>query len=487
MIYDHKKSLRLKSFPVRGRIAAFDYTFPSLATEPQTTEAKPELARDLHVSHATAIVVGTIIGSGIFLVPAEMMQAVGSAKLVYLAWFVGGLLSFFGALTYAELGAMKPQAGGEYIYVRDGYGPLAGFLYAWTWFLIAKPASIATLATGFVRVLGNFPALSFLSRYLISVPFHVTYGQLLAIAAAVLISLLNYLGVKKAGEFQLVFTVLKIAIILGIVLIGFSYASGTWRNFAGTYSGAVGGIAGFMAALVAALWAYDGWNDLNMVSGEIRDPERSIPIALIAGVATVGILYMLVNAAVQYVLPAGVVATSQRPASDATAAVLGSVGAGIVSAGMAISMLVAMNGTIMSGARIPFAVARDRYFFSALAEVHPRFHTPSIAIIAQAVLAIILLLFGGSFRQFFSLAIFAEWLFYMVAASTVFLFRRREPAAPRPYRVWGYPMVPSLFVLAAAVLLYFTFRDNWPNSGYGSLVILAGIPVFYLFARKRRA
>ena len=458
-----------------------------MATKPQTTEARPELARDLRLSHATAVVVGTVIGSGIFLVPAEMMQAVGSAKLVYLAWFVGGLLSFFGALTYAELGAMKPQAGGEYVYVRDGYGPLAGFLYAWTWFLIAKPASIATLATGFVRVLGNFSALSFLSRNLISVPFHVTYGQLLAIAAAVLISLLNYLGVKKAGEFQLVFTVLKIGIILGIVFIGFTYASGTWRNFAGTYSGAAGGMAGFMAALVAALWAYDGWNDLNMVSGEIRDPERSIPIALIAGVATVGILYMLVNAAVQYVLPASMVATSQRPASDATAAVLGSVGAGIVSVGMAVSMLVAMNGTIMSGARIPFAVARDRYFFSALAEVHPRFHTPSIAIIAQAVLAIILLLFGGSFRQFFSLAIFAEWLFYMVAASTVFLFRRREPAAPRPYRVWGYPVVPSLFVLAAAVLLYYTFRDNWPNSGYGSLVILAGIPVFYLFARKRRA
>src|SRR5438270_5188219 len=174
---------------------------------------------------------------------------------------------------------MKPQAGGEYVYIRDGYGPLAGFLYAWTWFLIAKPASIATLATGFVRVLGNFSALSFLSRNLISVPFHVTYGQPLAIAAAVLISLLNYLGVKKAGEFQLVFTVLKIGIILGIVFIGFTYASGTWRNFAGTYSGAAGGMAGFMAALVAALWAYDGWNDLNMVSGEIRDPERSIPIA----------------------------------------------------------------------------------------------------------------------------------------------------------------------------------------------------------------
>src|SRR3989441_11549367 len=225
--------------------------------------SSPELARDLGASHATAVVVGTIIGSGIFLVPAEMMQAAGTAKLVYLAWLVGGLLSFFGALTYAELGAMKPQAGGEYVYVRDAYGPLGGFLYAWTWFVIAKPASIATLATGFVRLLGNFSALSFLSRNLISVPFHVTYGQLLAIAAAIFISLLNYLGVKKAGEFQLVFTVLKIGIILGIVFIGFTYASGTWRNFAGTYSGAAGGMAGFMAALVAALWAYDGWNDLN--------------------------------------------------------------------------------------------------------------------------------------------------------------------------------------------------------------------------------
>src|SRR5438552_6794632 len=338
----------LKSSPCLSTIAKFSTILfaPSMATKPQTTEARPELARDLRLSHATAVVVGTVIGSGIFLVPAEMMQAVGSAKLVYLAWFVGGLLSFFGALTYAELGAMKPQAGGEYIYVRDGYGPLAGFLYAWTWFLIAKPASIATLATGFVRVLGNFPALSFLSRNLISVPFHVTYGQLLAIAAAILISMLNYIGVKKAGEFQLVFTVLKIAIIVGIVAICFGgggAVGGGWANFAGSFSGAKGSVTGFMAALVAALWAYDGWNDLNMVAGEVKQPERNIPIALIAGVATVGLLYVLVNAAVQYVLPADAIAASQRPASDAVAHVLGRMGASIVSAGMAISMLVTLN------------------------------------------------------------------------------------------------------------------------------------------------
>ncbi len=326
---------------------------------PREVSGRPELARDLGASHATAIVVGTIIGSGIFLVPAEMMQAAGSAKLVYLAWLVGGLLSFFGALTYAELGAMKPQAGGEYVYIRDAYGPLPSFLYAWTWFIIAKPASIATLATGFVRVLGTFPALNFLASNFISVPFAVTYGQVLAIAAAVLISVLNYIGIKRAGDFQLVFTLLKVVIILAIVGIGFSYSGGSWQNFAGTFTGAKGGMAGFMAALVAALWAYDGWNDLNMVSGEIRNPERNIPIALIFGVALVGVLYMLVNAAVQYVLPASSIATSPRAASDAMAVVLGSLGAGIVSAGMALSMLGGhernrherRTGAVCSGAR----------------------------------------------------------------------------------------------------------------------------------------
>src|SRR5437016_4888535 len=260
------------------------------------TKLEPQLARDLGVSHATAIVVGTIIGSGIFLVPSEMMQAVGSARLVYLAWFVGGLLSFFGALTSAELGAMRAQAGGEYIYVRDAYGPLGGFLYAWTTLLISKPASIATITTGFVRILGEFPVFSFFSHPILTAPLAVSYGQLAAIAAAVFISFLNYIGVKKAGEFQLVFTLLKVGIIVGIVVVCFGYRGGSWSNFASTFTGAKGGIAGFMAALVAALWAYDGWNDLNMVAGEIRQPERNIPMPVIAGVAVVGALYVIVNA-----------------------------------------------------------------------------------------------------------------------------------------------------------------------------------------------
>ena len=457
----------------------------------ERTTTRPELARDLGVSHAAAVVVGTIIGSGIFLVPAEMMQAVGSAKLVYLAWLVGGMLSFFGALTYAELGAMKPQAGGEYVYVRDAYGPLAGFLYAWTWFAIAKPASVATVAIGLVRILGTFSIFAFFPDKVFSIPFTITWGQLVAIAAAILISLLNYIGIKKAGEFQLVFTVLKVAIILGIVFVCFSGAGNAsgrgWSNFTGTFTGAKGGIAGFMAALVAALWAYDGWNDLNMVAGEVKHPERNIPIALISGVGTVGVLYILVNAGVQYVLPANVIAASPRPASDAVALIMGHWGASIVSAGMAVSMLVTLNGTIMSGARVPYAVARDGYFFSALAEVHPRFRTPSVAIVLQAAMSIALLLLGGNFRQLFSLAIFAEWLFYMIAGSTIFVFRWRDPDAPRPYRMFGYPLVPAVFVGVASILLYYTFRGDWPNSLFGLLVILAGVPVFAWFRRRRKA
>jgi len=207
---------------------------------------------------------------------------------------------------------------------------------------------------------------------------------------------------------------------------------------------------------------------------------------LIVGVATVGALYMLVNAALQYVLPVHAIAASPRPASDAIGMVWGPLGAGIVSAGMALSMLVTLNGSSMSGARVTFAVARDRYFFSALGKVHPRFHTPHVALVVQALLAIVLLLLGGSFRQFFSLAIFAEWLFYMITASTVFVFRRRDPDGARPYRVWGYPVVPALFVMASGYLLYRILTDNLFYSSFGCLIILAGIPGFYLFARNRR-
>jgi len=463
---------------------------PTSAPTLSKTQA-PQLVRGLNAWHATAIVAGTIIGSGIFLVPAEMMQAVGSARLVYLAWIVGGLLSFFGALTYAELGAMRPYAGGEYVYVRDAYGTLPAFLYGWTWFLIAKPASIATVTAGLVRVLGTFSAFHFLPQTLFSL--HITssrtlvinYGHLVAIAANIFITGLNYIGVRKAGVFQLAFTVLKVGMILGIAVIAFGATGGSWANFGTTFTGAKGGMTGFMAALVAALWAYDGWNDLNMVSEEIERPERNIPLALVLGVGVVAVLYMGMNAGIQYALPASAIAQSAVPAAAASEAALGRIGISLVSAGMMISILATLNGTVMSGGRVPFAVARDGYFFKALGEVHPKFHTPALALVIQAAVAVLLILFGGAFRELFSLAIFAEWLFYMVASSTIFVFRNRDPKAPRPYRTAGYPIVPALFIGTAAVLLCYTFASNLRNSMAGVFVILLGIPVYLWFARRR--
>jgi APA family basic amino acid/polyamine antiporter len=458
---------------------------PDAVVKPATS-SKLDLARDLKVSHAAAIVVGTIIGSGIFLVPSEMMQAVGSSKLVYLAWIVGGLLSFFGALTYAELGAMKPQAGGEYVYVRDGYGPLGGFLYGWTYFLIAKPASIATIVTGFVRIIGTFGPLAFLSVAIVTEPVKITYGHLVAVAAIAAIALLNYIGVKKAGEFQLFFTILKVGMIAAIIVGGFLYSGGSWSNLATNYAGAIGGFGGFMTALIAALWAYDGWNMVTNVSSEIREPQKSLPIALIVGVAIVGVLYMGVNAAVQYVMPANAIAASPRPASQAMAIAWGVFGAGLVSAGMALSMLVTLNGSSMTGARIPFALSRDGYFFHSLAKVHPKFRTPSNSLIVQAILASLLVVLGGNFQQLFSLALYPEWVFYMLAAASVFIFRHTEPDAPRPYKTWGYPIVPGLFIAASSVVLVYTFKAKVLNSLVATAVILAGIPVFLLFARKHR-
>ncbi|MGH9616546.1 MAG: APC family permease, partial [Acidobacteriaceae bacterium] len=293
------------------------------------------LPRVLGPWQATAIVAGTIIGSGIFLVPREMMAAAGSSNLVYLAWISAGVLSLFGAMTYAELAAMRPYAGGEYVYLRDAYGELPSFLYMWTWFSLAKPASIASSAIGLVRVLGIFSLLTWFSRPLLLHPLRLEWGQIVGIVVVWLITGLNYLGLRRAGEFQLVFTILKIALIVGIVFFCFNSPLGHRSNFATVFAGAHGGMAGFTVAMIAALWAYDGWNDLNMVAGEIERPGRSIPLALVAGVLLVAVLYMLTNAASSYLLPATAIAHSPRPTADAMLVAVGAWGAGLVSIGMA--------------------------------------------------------------------------------------------------------------------------------------------------------
>jgi basic amino acid/polyamine antiporter, APA family len=449
--------------------------------------AAPDLPRVLGGTHATAIVVGTIIGSGIFLVPSEMMQDVGSSVLVYAAWIVGGLLSLFGVMTYAELGSMLPYAGGEYVYLRGAYGDRMSFLYMWTWFAVAKPASIATVTTGLARTLGIFHTFHWLDTPAIGGPFPVMWSQLFAIVVTWLITGLNYLGIKKAGDFQVVFTVLKVLLILIVAGFCFSSALGSWSNFGTSLPQAASGSAfnNFMAALIATLWAYDGWNDLTMVAGEIKQPQRNVPLALIGGLLIVAVLYMATNAAIQYVLPAAQIAASPRPAVAALQAVAGPAGAALVAAGMALSIFVTLNGTIMSGARVPFAAARDRLFFPQFAAIHPRFKSPSTSLVVQGLLASVLLLALGRFRQLFELAVFAEWLFYMLTATTIFVYRRRRPTAERPYRVWGYPVLPAVFVLCSGVVLVSSFVGNLTGSLIGSLLILLGLPLFEWIRRRR--
>ncbi|NYF81034.1 APC family permease [Granulicella arctica] len=445
-----------------------------------------ELPRVLNATHATSIVVGIIIGSGIFLVPREMMAAVGSSAGVYAVWIVGGLLSLFGAMTYAEIAAARPRYGGEYAFLREAYGDLTGFLFMWTQITVAKPASLATVAAGLARVLGTFAIFSSFNQPAFA---HLLWGQVFAIATTWLITLLNILGTRNSANVQLVLTWLKGLLI--VVIAGFCFFAaghhGAWHNFGTSFAGAKGGFNGFMIALVAALWAYDGWSDVTTMAGEVHRPQRSFPVALIGGVTIVGALYMLTNAAIQYVLPATAIAMADRPAADAMRLVAGHWGASLVSLGMAISIAATFVGSSLSGARVPFAAARDGLFFKQLAHVSPRFRTPSASLCLQAVLTSLLLLAIGRFQALFSLAIFGEWLFYALTASTIFVFRRRDIAADRPYSVWGYPVLPALFIAAAIVLLVFSFADQPVNSVIGSGIILLGIPLHYLLQRRRSA
>ena len=452
--------------------------------------APAELPRVLSTTHATSFVVGIIVGSGIFLVPREMTAAVGSSARVYLVWIVGGLLSLAGAMTYAEIASAHPHYGGEYAFLRQAYGDLTGFLYMWTWFLIAKPASLATIAAGLIRVLGTFPIFSFFSRTAFG---PILWSQVVAIAVTWLITLLNVVSTLNSANLQLALTWLKLGLIGAIVgaCLLFAGPHGSVAHLLSSTPTHYSAVSGFMVALVAALWAYDGWSDVTQLAGEIRTPRRALPLALIGGVVVVGSLYMLTNAAVAYVLPASALAATDRPAADALALVTGPSASALVSLGMAISIASTFVGSSLSGARVPFAAARDGLFFRPFAHVSRRFQTPSTALISQAVLASLLLLALGRFQALFSLAIFAEWLFYALTASTVFVFRRREKlladgSATEPFRTPFFPFTPLVFIAAAFALLLFSLVQEPKSSLAGAGVIALGVPAHLLLRARRR-
>lgn len=446
---------------------------------PPTNE--PQLRRDLGFAGAVAIVIGTVIGSGIFLVPKAMVLQVGSPEMVFAVWIFGGILSLCGALTYAELAAALPEAGGEYVYLREAYGPFFGFLYGWTQTWVAKSASIATLATGFYLYLANFfPALE--TILWAGLGIEVRTGQLLAIGVILLLGFLNYFGVKVGGGVQVAVTALKVVLIAGIVMAGLLSGSGSAANYSSSVP-APGGISGFFVALVAVLWAYDGWNNVSMVASEIKRPQRNLPLALIAGTLLVMVVYLLTNLAYFFVLSAGDVARSDRVAAEMMRRILGQTGADAVSVAAMISIFAALNGSILSGSRVPYALARDGLFFKGIARVHSQHATPANSIVLLSLWSSVITL-SGRYDQLYTLVIFPSWILYTMAAASVIVLRRKRPDLDRPYRTLGYPLVPIFFVLVALTLLLNTLVQSPRESVLGLVLIVAGLP-FYYHWRKR--
>jgi len=449
-----------------------------------------ELKRDLGPWAAASIVVGTVIGSGIFLVPQTMIRRVGSVEMVFAVWIVGGLLSLAGALSYAELAAAMPEAGGEYVYLREAYGPIWGFLYSWTQMWVAKSGSIATLATGFFVYLANF--FPVLDRVFATVPLPLgpnggplefRYGQLFAIVLILGLAWLNYYGVKLGGEVQTAVTVLKVALIALIILAGLALGHPHAPDNSPAPSLT---FAGFVAALVAALWAYDGWNNVSMVASEVRAPQRNLPLALIGGTAGVIVIYLLANAAYFRILGPSEVAGSTRVAATMMGRIFAGSGANAVSVAALISIFAALNGSILSGSRVPYAAAREGYFFSAVGRVNPVHRTPGVSIVALSLWSCLLVL-SGKYDDLFNLVIFASWILYGMTAASVLVLRAKRPEMARPYRTVGYPVVPLLFVLGAAILLTATLLDplHRRESIMGMALMAAGLP-FYFYWRKRR-
>jgi APA family basic amino acid/polyamine antiporter len=446
-----------------------------------------ELKRVLGPWAATSIVVGTMIGSGIFLVPRTMINNVGTAKLVAAVWIVGGLLSLAGALSYAELAAALPEAGGEYAYLREAYGPLWGFLYSWTQMWVAKSGSIATLATGFFVYLANFfPALGN-TFYTLPPPLgphggplEFRYGQLFAIALILLLGWLNYHGVKTGGNIQVAVTSLKLVLIACIIVAGLAFGQAHATSPAPV---AALTFAGFIAALVAALWAYDGWNNVSMVAGEVRDPQRNLPRALIWGTAGVIVIYLLASGAYFHILSAAEVGSSERVAAEMMRRISGGAGAAAVSVAAMISIFAALNGSILSGSRVPYAAAREGYFFSAIGRVSPKYHTPGVSILALCGWAALLAL-SGKYDDLFNLVIFASWILYGMTAAAVLVLRKRRPDLRRPYRTLGYPAVPVLFILASLILICATAVQRPRESAIGICLIVLGVPFYYYWKRR---
>ena len=442
----------------------------------------PHLIRGLGLWSAAAVVIGDMIGTGVFLVSSDMARAVGSISLVFAAWIIGGLIVLFGAFCYAELGAAFPKAGGNYVYLNRGLGPLWGFLFGWMSSFLDRPVAMATLAAGFLRFLGFlFPVVAtplFTARFG-RYEFGFTAAQPLAALVVIAATAVNYLSVRFGGSIQVLLTSLKMGAILLIVVAGVLF--GTQKSIRMAPSVApfgLGVIGAVLTALVPVMWAFNGFNDLGDLGEEIEHPEKNIPRAIILGLLTVGGLYLLANVAYFQVLPFSAIAQSQHVASDVVQSFAGSRGARWLTIAMAISALGALHVVVLTGARIPFAMARDGVFFQFAQRIHPTFRTPSGSLIFLGSIGAVLAL-SGTYEELYSLFVFAVWIFFALTAIALLRLRKTEPDLTRPYRAWGYPVTPLIFLIAAIALTANLWMVRPVRSSLGLAVLLAGIPFYY--------
>ena len=434
------------------------------------------LKRVLKLRDVSLLTVGAVIGSGIFIVPALVLRASnGSVPVATSVWLLAGVLSLLGALSYAELAAMNPEAGGLYTYLRDAYGNFPAFLYGWTLFVLAGSGSVATLAVAFSNYLQELVAIGPLASRVVS------------IAMIIVLCAINVRGTRQSADLQNWTTALKAGplFLLSVYLLFVGSGLGGEAAPATTATHA-SMISGLLTAMIGVLWAYEGWQYVTFVAGEVIEPQRTFPRGLIAGTAVLVLLYCL--ASVAYVAALGVERAmgSERIAADAVSATLGSAAAKLIAVAILISMFSAANSIVLTTPRVFFAMARDGVFFRQLAHVHARFGTPAVAVCAMSVISAILAA-SGTFEQLLTYVVFTSWIFYALGALSVFVLRRKKPLAQRPFRVPGYPLTPILFVVSAAIIVINAIITQPTRAAVGLGLVLLGAPVFFVWSRRRRA
>jgi APA family basic amino acid/polyamine antiporter len=460
------------------------------STTPQLRERRPpQLVRGLGAWDGALLTIGAMVGTGIFLTTGDIARSLPHPGLILLVWLFGGLLTVAGALTYAELGTMFPRAGGMYHFIKEAYGPLWGFLFGWASFLVIMSGGIAAIAVGFGEYLGSFLPFFSTQHVLLAVPvgswtWTLSGGQLAGAAAIAVLTAVNYVGLKEGAWVQNLLTIVKVLAVVGFAALGLLVVPRLQPALAGPLpSGGV--VAAFGVGLIAALWSYDGWYGLTLSAGEVRDPGRNLPRGLVWGTTTVIVMYLLLNVVYLRALPVEAIAATPRIGESAAAALFGPGGARLVSLVVLVSIFGCLASTVLYAARIYLPMAQDGLFFSSLAEVHPRFLTPGRCLLAQGAWSAVLAL-SGTFSQLYTYAIFAATLFHAATGAAVFVLRRTRPDLPRPYRVWGYPVVPALFILACALLVANTLSERPLESLWGLGLVALGLPAYVGWRRRAR-